>query len=189
LLGGAVLIVVAVVGAVVWTAALSPVGYNRFSVTSLDRTLDIDRAGTYLVFEEFAGASQPDLPSTLEVSVFATDGRAVPSRRLIDPGERAAPHAYNLFGYEGRAIAEFSIPRPGRYLVQVRPVGAGSADPGEYRDVVPETIAVGRDLAAGWLGGWLGPLLMAVVPFVLGVALIVVWRRKSRASRTAHGRD
>src|SRR5690606_23911491 len=100
---------------------LSPLGYERFPLLALDRAVELDRAGTYVVFEEFDGASRPELPSALQVSVFGTDGRPVPVRQLIAPGARTAPAAYRLITYEGRAIAEFTVPRPGRYLVQVHP--------------------------------------------------------------------
>lgn len=176
-------ILLGLVGGVVWTGALSPVGYHRFSVVTLDRTLDIDRAGTYLVFEEFAGASEPDLPSPLDVSVFATDGRPVDVRPLIEPGERAAPHGYRLLSYEGRAIAEFTVPRPGRYLVQVRPLAPESVEESDFRAGMPHTIAVGRDLTTTWLGSWVAAILMGPLPVLTGIALLVVWRRRSRAAR------
>jgi hypothetical protein len=175
---GLALIALGVAGAVLWAGALSPLGYQRFSVLSPDRTFEVERPGTYIVFEEFTSAGRPDLPSPIEVAVVGHDGRPLEVSPLIRPGERAAPHAYRL-PVEGRAVAQFTVSQPGRYLMRIRVLDPAGFDAGEYRSALPHTMAVGGDITTTWLGtGW-AALLLGPIPVGVGLALLVVgWRRR-----------
>jgi hypothetical protein len=171
---------------VLWVAALSPLGYPRFSVLDTDRSFTVHRAGTYVLFEEFAGATEPDLPSPIDVSIIGEDGRTVPLRYQQDPGERAAVDPYSMLGVEGRAIARFDIDEPGRYLVQVQARRPQSYEPGDYRSGVPLSLAVGRDISTSWLGSPIVGIAAGPGLFVLGILLAVVgWQSRDRAGRAS----
>jgi hypothetical protein len=178
-----VLFAAAVAGTLVWAAALSPYGLVRFSVPRADRTVTISRTGTYLVFEEDPDAARAALPPPLEISVLDDRGRTVPVTMLVEPGQAAAPFAYDVPPHEGRAIARFEASRAGRYLVQVEPLAPGTFDPSQYSDDRPDALAVGRQLAMSWLRTPLGLLLLGGVPFIAGVVVLVAARRRRAAAR------
>jgi hypothetical protein len=175
---GLALIALGVAGAMLWAGALSPLGYQRFSLLSPDRTFEVERPGTYVVFEEFTGAGRPDLPSPIEVAVVGVDGRPLEVSPLIRPGEQGAPHAYRVL-FEGRAIAQFTVSRPGRYLMRIRVLDPAGLDAGDYRSGIPHTMAVGGDITTTWLGTAWAALLLGPIPAGAGLALLVVaWRRR-----------
>ncbi len=182
---GVVLIVGGLVGAVVWFGALSPYGFVRFPLARADRTITISRPGTYLLFEEFDGASRSDLPPPLEVVILDGRGRPLPVQRLVDPGERRAPQSYNVPPNEGRAIARFVAPIAGRYWLDVEPFEPADSERSAFRAQWPDGLAVGRQLGATWLRTPIGLLLLGVVPVAAGTfVLITALRRRRRARRT-----
>lgn len=181
---GILLAVAGVLGSVVWFGAVSPLGFTRFPVIEGDRTLTFRDAGTYVVFEEFSGAAEARLPSPLDVTVIDRTGNEVPVVALTDPGDTAPAHPYDLPGYEGRAVAEVTVPRPGRHLVRVRIREAGRYAPDEYEAVPSADIAVAREVAVTWVAHPAVGLLVGPVPFAVGVAVLVVGRRR-RAARDA----
>lgn len=185
-LAGAALLLVGVVGAIVWFGALSPFGFVRLSFSSAQmRTIDVSRSGTYLVFEEQPGATDPDLPPRLSVTVLDPAGRAVPVEALIAPGTRAAPFGYHVPPNEGRAFARFTASREGSYLLRVQQLDSGSTDPEDYQDDLPRTIAIGRELMWSWLRSPLGLLVLGVLPMLAGVAVLLQDQRRRRRSRSA----
>jgi hypothetical protein len=179
---GVALLAVAVLGAVVWTAVYSPVGFQRFELAQADRIMDFRDAGDYVVYEEHEGASLPALPSPLEVEVTGIDGGTAEVVDALPPGERGAPDAYELLGREGRTLARFSIDEPGSYRVRVVPRRLGAeGDFGRFR---PTTLAVAPAATTGWLGSWQGAAALAGVPAVVGIVLVAstIERRRRRAT-------
>lgn len=187
---GVLLLVAGLVGTLVWVGALSPYGFVRFPLVRADRTITISRPGDYLLFEEYAGASQGDLPSALSVGVLDSSGRTVPVQPLLDAGERGAPSGYRVPLREGRAVARFAAPRRGLYLVRVEPLDVDAPDRSRYRAGLPTDLAVGRELAWGWLRTPLGLVVLGLVPLAAGVA-VLVWaaRRRRGPRRPAGARD
>ncbi|MEZ5141255.1 MAG: hypothetical protein R2726_01870 [Acidimicrobiales bacterium] len=181
---GVLLLVVAVFGAVLWVGAVSPLGFRRFSVFDADRRIDFRQPGTFVVFEEYRGASRPSFPPALDVTVRGD--APVTVDKLIQPGQSAAPDAYrDAFGHEGRAIARFTITEPGSYRVRVNPKPLGTYDPAEYASRTRGTIALGRDLATTWLATPWGVVALVVVPLITGLVLLVLTRRARRRARRA----
>lgn len=182
---GVALVLIGILGGIVWFGALSPFGFVRIRfVTAAERTIDVARPGTYLVFEEGPGATAADLPPRLSITVLDESGRSVPVETLVAPGERAAPQAYHVPPNEGRAIARFDASRDGSYYVRVAQLDLRNAgDPDGYRADLPRTIAVGRELSWPWMRSPLGLLVLGVLPMLVGVALLARERRRRRARR------
>jgi len=180
---GILLVVAGVIGAIVWVGALSPYGFIRFPLSRADRTITISRPGTYLVFEEYAGAARSDLPSRLDIAVNDGNGRSL-ADALLEPGERGAPFAYNVPPNEGRAVARFVAPRPGRYFLRIETPDDEAVDAARYRDHLPDGIAVGRELGMAWLRTPLGLVLFGLLPLAAGGVVMarVVVRRRQRAT-------
>jgi hypothetical protein len=177
----------AVAGTLVWAAALSPYGLVRFAAPvagETARTVTINRPGTYLVFEEDPGASRAALPPALEITVRDDRSRVVPVTMLVEPGEVGAPFSYNMPPHEGRAIARFEASRKGGYDVAARRLVVDSADAAGYSGDPPDGLAVGRQLGMSWLRTPLGLLLLGGVPFVAGLVVLIVARRRRNAART-----
>jgi hypothetical protein len=174
------LLLAGIVGAIGWLGALSPYGFVRFSLPPMDRSITISRPGAYLIFEEGAGATDRDLPPPLAITVLDSRGQSVPVEPLVDPGTQGAPFAYHVPPNEGRAIGRFTVAHSGRYLLQVAPLDPKSVDLSDYRADLPSKLAVGRQLDVAWLRTPLGLLALAGVPFVAGVVVLVVARRRHR---------
>lgn len=169
----------AVIGAVVWVMTLTPFGFSRFSSESgrvADRIEDIDQPGTYLVFEERTGASQPALPPPVTVIVTSKGGDLVPVEALVRPSTVASPLPYHTPWHEGRAIARFTITQPGSYHVRAMPVGRRQSI--GYGPRTTGQFALGRDDVTTWLGSWLGALVYIGVPLVAGLILLLIARRR-----------
>jgi hypothetical protein len=175
---GIVLLVLGGIGSLVWFGAVSPLGFTRFPVIKGDRTLTFRDAGTYVAFEEFPGAADGRLPSPLDVTVIDRTGNEVPVTPLTTPGDTAPVHPYDLPGFEGRAVAEITVPRPGRYLVRVRIREAGRYAADEYEAVPSADVAVAREVAVTWVAHPAVGVLVGPVPFVAGVAVLVVGGRR-----------
>jgi hypothetical protein len=187
-----VLVVAGVIGVIVWVGALSPYGFIRFSLLRADRTVTVSRPGEYLLFEEYAGAADADLPSALAVTVIDDRGRPLDVDRLLDPGRRGAPFSYRVPPNEGRAVARFEAPRTGLYLVQVEPLRLNALDRAGYREDLPDELAVGRRLGWNWLRTPLGLVVLGLVPLAAGSIVLVsaIRRRRRRALKpTAEGRE
>lgn len=186
---GLLLVVVSVIGTIVWVGALSPYGFIRFPLrlTPADRDLTISRAGTYLIFEEYAGATRPDLPSPLDIAVIDERGRSLAVDPLVEPGQRGAPFGYHLPPNEGRAVARFVAPRAGHYLLQIEEVDPTQVDANDYRGELPSGLAVGREIDVAWLRGPLGLVLFGLVPLVVGTVILVrvIIRRRGQPRNEA----
>ncbi|MFN8038937.1 MAG: hypothetical protein U0Q07_06970 [Acidimicrobiales bacterium] len=181
---GTVCVAVAVFGAVIWVGGISTLGFTRFSVLEGDRRIDVRQPGTFVVFEEYKGASRAQLPPPLDITVRDEKGSSIPVEKLVEPGQVGAPDAYrDTLDHEGRAIARFTAPAPGTYRLRVQAKLLGTYDPTQYGTRVRGTIALGRDLATTWLGGPIGVVAMVVVPLVIGVSLLVLTRRARRRAR------
>ena len=181
---GTLCVALAVFGAVIWVGGISTLGFTRFSVLEGDRRIDVRQPGTFVVFEEFKGASRPQLPPPLDITVRDEKGSSVPVEKLVEPGEVAAPDAYrDTLDHEGRAIARFTVTEPGTYRLRVQVKLLGTYDPTQFGTRVRGTIALGRDLATTWLAGPLGVVALVVVPLVIGVTLLLLTRPARRRAR------
>jgi hypothetical protein len=180
------LVLAGIVGGIVWSGALSPFGFVRYPwVRNQDRTINVSRPGTYLVFEEQSGAADADLPPMLSITVIDPNARNVPVESLIAPGTRSAPYSYRVPPNEGRAIARFTAPREGQYLLSVEQLNPEATDRTGYQDDLPRTVAVGRQLAWPWLRSPLGLLALGVLPLLGGIVVLVRDQRRRRRHRSA----
>ena len=186
---GALLVIGGVLGTIVWVGALSPYGFIRFSLPRADRTITISRPGDYLLFEEYAGAADADLPSALLVTVIDDGGRSIDVENLVEPGRRGAPFTYHVPPNEGRAVARFDAPRAGLYLVQVEPLELNALDRAGYRDRLPDQLAVGRQLAWNWMRTPLGLLAFGLVPLAAGTLVLVRVLRRRRLREPEPARE
>lgn len=172
LLLGLGLTLVGVAGSILWVGALSPYSFTRFPLAEGVRSLKVERAGTYVVFEEFPGASGPTLPAPLEVTVTGPDGSAVPLVDLAEPGVRRSVDGYRVPGHEGRAVARFVAPAAGDYLVVVFERLPGTYPPDQFAPRSDVTMAAGSDLATSALGRPIVGAAMGPLPAVAGLALV-----------------
>ncbi len=177
---GVVLVIVGLLGSLLWFGAVSPIGFIRFPVLDDDRTLTFRDPGTYVVFEEFDGAADDRLPSPLDITVVDRTGNDVAVTPLTEPGVTEPTDAYRMLTFEGRAVAEFTVPRSGPYLVRVRIREAGRYAPEDYEVVPGADIAVGRELATTWVAHPLVGLLVGPVPVAAGLVVLVIGRRRRR---------
>lgn len=186
---GAALVLLGTVAMLVWLAAVSPYGFARFALVDADRTITVREGGTYVVFEEFPGATgdAPTLP--VEVSVLDGRGRPLAVTPLLDPTDPAGTPSYQLPWREGRAIAEFRVPEGGTYLVLVtlRPPGTYPSDLYSLRPSAD--IAIGREISTSWLGSPFVPIFAAALPVAVGAVFVVMgagrWRQARRTARAA----
>lgn len=172
-------LVAAVVGAVVWAGAYAPFGYQRFDVFEASREMTFRSGGTYVVYEEFDGASRAMLPTPIEIVVVDEDGAPVRVTSLLEPGQRAAPDAYDTPWHEGRAVARFEIDEGGTYVMEVAFL---PGETGRFRPFEQVTLAVGRAPALSWMAGPMGAVALAGVPLLMAVGLAVAARRTGRSS-------
>jgi len=178
---GIVLVALGILAAVAWGIFLSPFGFSRFPLSAQYRSFDAHQAGTYVVYLELTGESQPSLPPALDVEVTGLAGQRATVTMLGRPGVQGAPDAYRVAGHEGRAIALVKLQRGGPFLLTVTAKQLGQFDPSQYLPVTEGTIAVGRGFGRGWpTTQWCGLTLLAL-PAIAGAAAIVVGRRRRRA--------
>jgi hypothetical protein len=154
--------------------------------------------GTYVVFEEFEGASGSSTRQPLSVLVRSIAGREIDVTPLIgdavEPPSRAdradpvviEPDAYDTPWHEGRATAWFRIDRAGTYTVTAF-ASESSADALDYDELLTSYVAVAPLGEPGPLGSTTGLLLVVLVPLTWGLALLVVaqlcWPRPRRGRR------
>lgn len=179
---GIAALALAVVGAVVWAAGLSPLGYQRGDVFDTTRRMTFRQAGEYVVYEEFEGASEPSLPLPLEVIVRDERGRSLEVTTAQQPGERSAPDPYRTPWHEGRALARFEVDEPGSYLLELRFL---TGERGRYRPFEQVTIAVGRQVSWDWFAGPWGLAVLSGVPAGIGLGLLGAGRLGRRRERRA----
>ena len=176
--GGIVLIALGILGAVVWGIFLSPFGFARFPLSARYGTFTAHQSGSYIVYLEYPGESQPTLPPALDFEVAALSGQHVELRPIGRPGVVGAPDAYHVGNHEGRAVAVVTVDHPGTFLLTVTPKAVGQFDPSRYLSVTAGTIAIGRSFGRGWpTTQWCG-LVLFLVPAAAGVALLVSSRRR-----------
>jgi hypothetical protein len=180
---GAGLVLWGVLATVVWGAAVSPYGFVRFSLADADRTITVQRAGTYVVFEEFPGAAGDDPTLPLEVSVIDEQGLPVEVTPLIDPTDPGAAASYRVPFHEGRAVAQFHLPERGRYLLRVDLRPLEDAPPGRYRVDPSARLALGRRTSLSWVGSIAVPLLGGVAPAAAGTWVLIRSVRARRRDR------
>ena len=131
--------------------------------------------GGYLIYLEGPGFNTANRTGTVHVLLQGTDGLPVPISRLQGQSE-----TYSLTGHSGVAVASFTIPRPGTYVLSA----------GLPTSPAPVDIAVGRGIGAG-IGATVILILVAV--FALGPAAVVVGavtavrRHRSRRRLLADG--
>jgi hypothetical protein len=191
--------VLAAAGAWGWLTAWSPVGFARWEVFETSSTLTLE-PGTYVVFEEFEGASGSTDRQPLSVLVRSIAGREIDVTPLlgddVEPPSRSDraqpvvvdPDAYETPWHEGRATAWFRIDRAGTYTVTAF-ASESSADALDYNELLTSFVAVAPLGEPGALGTTVGLALVVLVPLAWGVALLVVarlcWPRPRRERRRA----
>jgi hypothetical protein len=186
---GWVLVVAAVMAAVGWYAFLSPFSLHRLDGTQQSYVLELDRAGAYILYEEFPGAAQPAPPSAVDVAGFGVRSRALPVQPLVRLGTQGAPGAYATPWHEGRGVAKIVVPSAGTYLITITPKPAADLDPDKFREP-PSSVryALGREATLSWWATPFGLGVMVLVPLLGGVVCIqVAARRRRLLGRTGAG--
>lgn len=177
-------VVVAALGPLAWYSWWSPLGYSRFDVFDRSAVVDLDADRSYVVFEEFDGASSPKLPTPIAIDVSDEAGRPVATRAVQAPGKRAAVRAYDVAGREGRAVAEFRPSRSGEHEIEVVFVPGGA---GRYRPFGPLTVAVGDPPSSAWLAGPYGFAVSVAAPSMVAAAALFFAARRSGRRPGADG--
>jgi hypothetical protein len=175
---GVVLIAASVIAVAVWAIFLSPFGFKRYPLVDQDRTFTIHQAGTYVLYLEGPGESDPSLPPAIDVSAAGLSGQPLDIRTLGAPGVVGAPDAYDVWGWEGRGLAVVRANRAGTFVIHLAPVPADQVDPTKQRVVTSGTIAIGRSASRSWMAGWAGLVVLSGVPLVSGGILVIVGRRR-----------
>ena len=198
--------VLAGAGAWGWVTAWSPVGFERWEVFETSSTMVLE-PGTYVVYEEFEGASGPTTRQPLTVLVRSIAGRDIrvtpllgdepapraPSTSTTNPNRPPAevvdPSPYRTPWHEGRPTAWFEIDRSGTYTVTAF-ASESAADALDYNELLTSYVAVAPLGQPGALGSSTGLLLVVFVPLALGAAILAVARlRWPRPSRRAARRS
>jgi len=197
--------VLAAAGAWGWLTAWSPFGFERWEVFETSSTMALE-PGTYVVYEEFEGASGPTTRQPLTVLVRSIAGRDITVTSLLGdepdprrpstststtapnraPAEVVDPSPYRTPWHEGRPTAWFKIDRSGTYTVTAF-ASESAADALDYNALLTSFVAVAPLGEPGPLGSSTGLLLVVFVPLALGAATLAVarlrWPRSSRRSR------
>ena len=175
-----VAVALGILGLVVWYIFLSPFSFSRFPLADQYRTFNAHQSGSYVVYLEFPGESHPSLPPALDVEASALSGQRVEVHQVGRPGVVAAPDAYHVGRYEGRAIATVTVHGSGAFLLTIDHRALSAAEADQELPITQGTIAVGRAWGSGWATSlWFG-LVLLVVPVMAGVALIASGRRSGR---------
>jgi len=187
--------VLAGVGAWGWLTAWSPVGLDRWEVFETSSTMTLD-PGTYVVYEEFDGASGPTTRQPLTVLVRSIAGREIDVTPLLEPPADAGsppaaddpdaidPDPYRTPWHEGRASAWFRIDRTGTYTVTAF-ASESATNALDYNELLRSFVAVAPLGEPGPLGTSLGLLLVVFVPLAAGFALLALARMRWPRSRSA----
>lgn len=190
---GTLLIVLALTGAWAWFTVLSPFGFERWEVFETSATVALE-PGTYVIYEEFEGASGTTSQPPLTVFVRSIAGRDIEVNPLLGP---AAPdpaptpaEAYRTPWHEGRPTTEFRIDRAGTYTVTAfGPETSRTAL--DYNALLTSFVAVAPEGQPGFLGTSWGLLVVTYVPLALGLAVLTaaryLWPRPRRRSRPYPG--
>lgn len=169
---GVLLLVAALGGALAWYLVLSPFSFRRWSSFDLPPQLVISEPGTFVVYEERPGASASNDVPDLRVSVLSIGGKKLDGRSMVR-ADGTSQETYRTPFHEGRALASFTIDKPGTYNVFAFATTSST----------PVTVASAPKLAfapegrPGWLGSMLGLVPLVLVPTVLSVVLFVLARR------------
>lgn len=196
--------VLAAAGAWGWMTAWSPVGFDRWEVFETSSTMTLE-PGTYVVYEEFEGASGPTTRQPLTVLVRSIAGRDLSVTSLLDdgtdprrppntgqpnrpPAEDVDPEPYRTPWHEGRPTAWFRIDRAGTYTVTAF-ASESAIDALDYNALLTSFVAVAPLGDPGPLGTSAGLLLVVFVPIALGAAILAIarlrWPRGRRRPRRA----
>jgi hypothetical protein len=172
-------VAVAVIGAVVWVAGLSPASFDPVSASGGARAVSFAAGGEYVVLERRVG-DQPPAVSSLVVQSAAGVQVSI-DRSLSDDG---AGLERNLPLFASWEVARFVIDEPGTYtMYAVRPEAASQSGAG--------TLAIAPARSLGWLGSWLGLMAMVGVPLLAAAGVLVgagaIGRRRVQRSAAASG--
>jgi hypothetical protein len=192
--------VLAAAGAWGWLTAWSPARFERWEVFETSGTMALE-PGTYVVYEEFDGASGPTTRQALTVLVRSIAGREIDVTPLLGPpaDPQAAlptaddpdaidPDPYRTPWHEGRPTAWFRIDRAGTYSVTAF-ASQSSANALDYNQLLTSYVAVAPLGEPGPLGSTLGLLLVVFVPLAAGLAILAFarwrWPRPRATARAA----
>jgi hypothetical protein len=181
--------VAAFAGAWAWLTAWSPFGFERWEVYETSSTVTLE-PGTYVVYEEFEGATGPTDREPLNVLVRSIAGREIDVTPLLEPGAGSVSsdpvvptddepqvdaEPYRTPWHEGRPSAWFRLDRAGTYSVTA--FSSDSSTTGlEYNELLSSFVAVAPEGRPGALGSTAGLLVVTCVPLALGFAVLALAR-------------
>ena len=174
------LLLLALAGTTAWLVTLSPLGLERWHAGETSHNVTFPEPGTYVLFEEGAGASTRRGDAQVIAGVRSIAGRPVPLRPLIDDQGRS-PQTYDVQVREGRAIAAIDVDRPGRYIVVTFSATAvDPTSPGRSRGPVDLAnlpgLALGPEGEPSSWGTLAGLAVLGGVPALAGVCLAALAR-------------
>ena len=148
-------VVLAVVGGVL--LAIAPItnigSFPHADVARDGGTVQLDRAGDYVGYFETPEAGSHS--AFVNMAMAGPTGQPVALARYGHSGAGTTSLVYNVNGYHGEALFQFSIDRPGRYTVRLQ---SNDAPPGAR-------MAFGESIAHG--------VVVAVLLLVPGVLLVI----------------
>lgn len=175
---GTLLIVLALTGAWAWFTVLSPFGFERWEVFETSSTVVLE-PGTYVLYEEFDGASGDTSRPPLTVFVRSIAGREVEVTPLLGPAADdpppSPPEPYQTPWHDGRPTSEFRIDRAGTYTVTAFP-SETSRTALDYNELLSSFVAVAPAGEPGALGSSWGLLVVVYAPLLLGLAALAIAR-------------
>ncbi len=135
-------------------------------------TVQLHRTGNYVgYFETPVGGSHS---AFVNMALAGPAGQPVPLERYGQSGAGTTTLVYNLNGYHGEALFQFSIDRPGRYAVRLQSNDAPSG----------ARMAFGESIAHGVVRA-----VLVLVPGVLLVIAAIVLLIVGLVRRNSHNRD
>ncbi len=177
---GALLVLATLAGAFAWYLVLSPFSFRRWGAFDVTPEFTISEPTTLVLYEEYPGAAAATVPPTVRASVLSIGGKRIEGKSLVGT-EGASAETYASPFRDGRAIASFTIDKPGTYNVF-----AFSSGPSKSAGAAG-TFALAPEGRPGWIGGMTGLIPLVLVPAVLAVAAFVAahWLRVRREPTSA----
>jgi hypothetical protein len=166
---GVAVVMLGMFGSVVWALGYSPLGFDRLSLDGGARSVTLNAAGEYVVYEQRVG-DDPPLLTTLVVQ--SDSGERIVTQP--SPSGDGASMRRDLPMFAAWEVARFTVTTPGTYSVY-----AVRATPSEPRP--SGTLAVAAVPSTPWLGTWLGLAVVGVLPALIGAAMMATALRRSRA--------
>lgn len=182
-----VLLVASAIGAIVWATVASPFAFKHLRQSVLNDSVNLVRNDTYYVYEVGKGVTATNLPAPVAISIREVRGTDVRVTMLSPPGVPVDAPTIRTPIHEARAVASFTVTRPGNYDVLVTELAEGSFDPAAYRTAVPGSWAVGSSMSTKWLNSPAALIPLTALPLGISMWILVGTRRRRAGSVAAHG--